>query len=129
MKREANEQKRMSHGQKVIDKLSIVRLNVTEKTSIILVNCENLRDKEFYVKRSKRTKCGICVSCELAADCLSCVVCKKHQNYILQRCRQHPTKDNNKSTSPERNWRCLKRRCIYRIFNYAVKPNKRLQLA
>ena len=38
MKREANEQKRMSHEQKVIDKLSIVRLNVTEKTSIILVN-------------------------------------------------------------------------------------------
>lgn len=120
MKHEANENKTMSDDPKVIEKLSIVRLNVTEKTSIILVNCENLLDKEFYVKRSKRSKCGICVSCELAADCTSCVVCKKHQNYIPQRCRQHKTNDNNKSTSSVRNWRCLKRKCIYPIFNVSL---------
>ena len=121
IEQEANEQKRMSDDQNVIENLSIVRLNVTEKTSIILVNCENLLDKEFYEKRSKRSKCGFCVSCELVADCMNCVVCKKHQNCIPQRCRQHKNADDDKATSPSRNWRCSKRKCIYPIFNVSIK--------
>ena len=118
VKQEVNERGKSKNDKNLNEKLSVVRLNVTEKTSIILVNCENMLDKEFYVKRSKRSKCGICSGCELTSDCLTCSVCNKSQAVIGHSCQEltmESSVNSQKTTSSFR--KCLKRKCINPIFN------------
>ena len=108
---------KMKHAEhkKDTESLSIVRLNVTEKTSIILVNCENLLDQDLYVKRSKRSKCGICSGCELGSDCLSCAVCSKRQESLDEAYKRSSTTHNSKGSNHVTS--CIKRKCINPIFN------------
>ena len=100
---------------------SIVRLNVTEKTSIILVNCENLLDNEFYVKRSKKSKCGICNGCEALSDCMQCEVC--YQNHDILEKEYHGISSTTCLIESEANPSfgiCIQRRCVNPIFNVSI---------
>ena len=98
---------------KASDNLSIVRLNVTSEISIVLVNCENLVDTDLFVKRTKRSRCGICAACEIHTDCSSCVMCCKKQNLLSNLNYKDPC-ERSKAT-PIRP--CVKRQCINPIFN------------
>ena len=113
MKQEVNQR-----SKKVNENLSIVRLNVTQKTSIILVNCENLVDKAIFIKRSKRSKCGICAPCEISADCLSCTVCNKKRDILVKPVTEGSYNTIQKGFPPVRT--CMKRKCIYPIFNVSI---------
>ena len=100
---------------------SIVRLNVTEKTSIILVNCENLLDNEFYVKRSKKSKCGICNGCEALSDCMQCEVC--YQNHDILDTEYQGISSTTRLIESEVNPSfgiCIQRRCVNPIFNVSI---------
>ena len=114
MKQEVNQKR----NKIVNENLSIIRLNVTHKTSIILVNCENLVDKEIFIKRSKRSKCGICVACEISTDCLSCTVCNKKQDMLAKLGDEKSYNNSQKGAPPVRI--CMKRKCINPIFNVST---------
>ena len=66
-------------GQAIPPNSSMVRLN-TKSSFVIGVNCEQLANQEVFIKRSKRSKCGICSGCESLFDCAGqCTPCRTNK--------------------------------------------------
>jgi len=66
----------------------MIRLN-TEKVSVIAFNCNELLDKNIFVEKKKKSKCGICSGCELSTNCGKCNNClgkTKKTQCLLRKC-------------------------------------------
>ena len=88
-------------GSNPSSKSPMVRLN-TNDSSIIGINCNEIVDKTVFVKRKKRSKCGICCACEVRQNCGKCGPCSRK------------TKKS----------RCVLRKCLNLIPQYDVKKNQ-----
>lgn len=84
------------------DKPSMVRLNISQAKSVVALNCENLIDQQIFSRRSKKSRCGLCVGCEVESDCGTCKNC----------------------SNPSKVRICEAKKCSNRIFQYDLKKVK-----
>merc|ERR1719347_393500 len=56
---------------------SVVKIIISKEVSVVGVNCNELLDKEVFVKRPRKTRCGLCFNCTSVENCGKCKVCTK----------------------------------------------------
>ncbi len=90
------------------DKPSVVKVRLDKERVVVGVNCNRLMDGDSFVKRKKRTRCGICESCELVSDCQNCAVCLSAED------------------GQKRRQLCLRRKCHNLVDQYQLKEGRTL---
>ena len=62
-----------------------MKIVISKNMTVVGVNCHTLLDKDIFEKRSRKTKCGLCLNCTSDVDCGQCKVCLSSSKQICLR--------------------------------------------